>query len=306
MGEMPRLMRNLLSPPSQAPKDRLGLASISITVTAMALALAGCAGVQSPSPVLPSFPGDPESIAGEVTGSPTRGVAVLAAGFEGLQCSEGRVVLARADAAGYIAAREVVLPTTYAGRAAIEAVELQPGTYHIVHYTCRNGANVTYAGAPVDGAGIPWTGKTWSSSLASFTVGPGEVIDAGRLTLTRTGGGLLQFGKKKGKKGFAIATVAASSPDGLARLQSERPDIAERMQAQSMVVSPGTAEITVGRCHLTSGEVADDTKSKKKTAIGAGVIATSFSGPVAPMTDCVQEGGQSDQFKALVEGESGQ
>jgi hypothetical protein len=265
------------------------------------LGLAGCAGVQTPEPVLPIFPGDNESVASEVTGSATRGVVVLDAGIEGLQCSESRVVLARADASGYIAAREVVLPTTYAGRAAIEAVELQPGTYHIVHYTCRNGAHVTYAGTSADAANIPWTGKTWPQSLASFSVGPGEVIDAGRLSLKRTGGGIIKTGKKKGKKGFAVASVAALTPEAVARLQTERPELAERMKPQAMALAPAAAEIRVGRCHLTAGgSEATPKNEKKKTAIGAGMVSTSFSGPVAPMTDCIEDGGKSDQFKALV------
>ena len=86
------------------------------------LVIAGCAGVQSPAPVMPSFPTDSESVAGTVTDSASLGVAVLDVGIDGLQCAEGRVVLARADGAQFVTEREVVLPTTYAGRPAVEAV----------------------------------------------------------------------------------------------------------------------------------------------------------------------------------------
>ncbi len=256
--------------------------------------------------MLPNFPGDNESVAGEVTSSAGLGVAVLDAGIEGLQCSESRVVLARADAAGFIAAREIVLPTTYAGRASLEAVELAPGTYHIVHYTCRNGANVTYAGEPADGASIPWTGKSWPLSLASFTVGPGEVVDAGRFSLKRQGGGLLQLGKKKkGKKGVAFASIGALSPEASARLATERPELAGRMRPQAMVLGPGAAEVKVSRCHLVAdaNEAGATKKPKKKTAIGGNMVSTSFSGPEKAMSACVAEGGKSDQFKAIVGGE---
>ncbi len=178
-------------------------------------------------------------------------------------------MLARADAAGFIAAREVVLPTTYAGRASLEAVELQPGTYHIVHYTCRNGANVTYAGEPADGASIPWTGKSWPASLASFTVGPGEVVDAGRLSLKRQGGGLLQMGKKKkGKKGVAVASIGALSPEASARLATERPELAGRMKPQAMVLGPSAAEVKVSRCHLVADANEATGKKKQKKKIG--------------------------------------
>ena len=67
----------------------------------LCLCLASCAGVQSPAPMLPNFPGHDESVAGEVTNSPGLGVAVLDAGIEGLQCSESHVVLARADIGGH-------------------------------------------------------------------------------------------------------------------------------------------------------------------------------------------------------------
>jgi hypothetical protein len=285
---------------------------------AATLTLAGCSGVQSPAPVLPNFPTDAESIAGGVTGSATLGVAVLDVGIEGLQCAEGRVVLARSDGGQLTAAREVVLPTTYAGRAAVNAVELTPGTYHVVHYTCRNGANVTYAGVPADGARIPWTGKTWATSLASFTVAPGEVADVGRLSLKRTGGGLIDLGgknSKKGKKGFATASVAALTPEAVQRLEAERPDLAQRRTSQNMALLVA-AGIKVDRCHLvaeavpaseTSGETAATTarsKSNKKgqglSAIGGGMVSTSFSGPAPAMADCVVEGGKSDAIKAVV------
>jgi hypothetical protein len=266
------------------------------------LGLAACAGVQPPGPVLPNFPGDNESVGAEVMNSPGLGVAVLDAGIDGLQCAEGRVVLARADASGFIAAREVVLPTTYADRVAVGAVELAPGTYHIVHYTCRNGSNVTYAGQPGDGAAIPWMGQTWPVSLAAFTVGPGEVIDAGRLSLKRTGGGLIDLGKKKGKKGFATASVTALPPEATARLAAERPRLAQRMKPQVMVLSPAATSVKIGRCHLVADAAGSQTgkKVKKNAVIGGSMIATSFSGPEAPLTACTQEGGKSDQLQALV------
>ncbi|MEZ5924698.1 MAG: hypothetical protein R3D57_09995 [Hyphomicrobiaceae bacterium] len=278
--------------------------------------LSGCANVQSAAPVLPSFPTDTESVAGDVTRSPTLGVAVLDVGIDGLQCAEGRVVLARSEASGFVAVRDVVLPTTYAGRTPVEAVELQPGTYHIVHYTCRNGSNVTYAGTPSDASRIPWTGKAWSRSFAAFTIGPSEVVDVGRLSLKRSGGGLLDLGKKKkGKKGVAVASVAALSPDAVQRLGSERPELAARLTTKAMALAPDSTEIKIARCHMVA-EGAGGSKKGKKTSAGIGMVSTSFSGPVAPLTDCVQEGGKSDQFKALVgsddevptegEGESGQ
>lgn len=304
---------------------------ISYATLAAALLLAGCSGVQSPAPVLPNFPTDTESVAGTVTDSAMLGVAVLDVGIDGLQCAEGRVVLARSDGSQLIAARDVVLPTTYAGRAAVQAVELVPGTYHVVHYTCRNGANVTYAGAPADGAGIPWSGKAWTTSLASFAVAPGEVVDVGRLSLKRIGGGLIDLGGKKGKKGkkgFATASVAALSPEAVQRLEAERPDLAQRRKPQAMTLAAAT-EVKVSRCHLVAaadakpdatGQTANATKQSKQksqglAAIGGGMVATRFSGPAAPMSDCVAEGGKSDAIKAVVgdavegvagEGSSGQ
>lgn len=289
---------------------------ISYLMLAATLVLAGCSGVQSPAPVLPNFPTDTESVAGTVTDSATRGVAVLDVGIDGLQCAEGRVVLARADGAQLIAVRDVLLPTTYAGRAAVQAVELTPGTYHVVHYTCRNGANVTYAGAPADGAGIPWTGKTWTTSLASFAVAPGEVADVGRLSLKRIGGGLIDLGTKKGKKGkkgFATTSVAALSPEAVQRLEAARPDLAQRRKPQTMTLAAAT-EVKVGRCHLVAPadarpDATDQTvdakkKSKQKSqglsAIGGGMVSTSFSGPVPQMSDCVAEGGKSDAIKAVI------
>lgn len=288
----------------------------SYLMLAIALALAGCSGVQSPAPVLPSFPTDTESIAGTVTDSATMGIAVLDVGIDGLQCAEGRVVLARADGAQLVTEREVVLPTTYAGRPAVEAVELTPGTYHVVHYTCRNGANVTYAGEPADGAQIPWSGKAWRTSLASFTVGPGAVADVGRLSFKRTGGGLIDLGgkkNKKGKKGFATASVAALPQDALQRLETERPDLAQRRTAGTMTLG-AQAEVKVDRCHLvaeadtTAAKPASDDKAKpakkKKgtglSAIGGGMVSTSFAGPAPRMSNCVAEGGKSDAIKAVV------
>ncbi len=33
------------------------------------------------------------------------------------------------------------------------------------------------------------------------------------------------------------------------------------------------------------------------------MVSTSFAGPEKPMTACVAEGGKSDEFKAIVDGE---
>lgn len=269
-------------------------ATLRIGSLLLALALGGCAGeIAAPTLSMPSLgltPDGPEA----VKLGPGRAVGIISASIEGLQCADSRLVLARAGTGGLAAVQVIELPGTYASRPAIGVFEAEPGSYELVSYACRNGANVTYVGHAGAEDVIPWQqADGWRDSLASLSLAAGRATDLGALQIKRVGGGGGFLGKKK-PAGLAL-DIAALPEGALGALQAERPDLAPYISAAPMALS-ATPPRLIGKCALTADTTDDATatadgkdkaksKRKPKRAGKAGAFA-SMSGPAAVPTRC--------------------
>ena len=173
---------------------------------------------------------------------------MLSAKIDGLSCAESLIVLAQADGDGFKTVRIEKIDTAFGGGSGAAVLDLDPGTYHIVQFACRNGAYVVNAGTnPVEGA-VPWQAAKWPRSLASFAVADGDVADAGELALvpeTVAGFGAGINGRR------AQLAIRASSEQALAEIIRVRSEIAPALKGRPMQ-STGPLTVTLAKCRLTS------------------------------------------------------
>ncbi len=278
-------------------KCRIGTTSrlIACALAASLLFLGGCA--SEVSPLSPALPGS--ALAGSTVDPAQRATVVLAATIDGLQCAEGRIVLARAVGAGFERVTDVSVPTSYAGRSPVGIVLLAPGAYHIVSYACRNGANVTYLGTGGPEGQIPWTAATYDHSLATFTAGRGETLIAGGLRIKRQPGS----GSLLDPADRAIGLLAEGlSPAELATLAAANPDLTGDLVARSLVLSPGADKGNrLAKCALVVDGAEPEAKPTKRKAKGNAAAFTALSGPVVPANACRKGKGLGPALDKLVE-----
>lgn len=215
------------------------------------------------------------------------GVAVASAEIADLACGDGRIVVARADDDGYIPVATLLLSQTYAGRRAVAVADFAPGDYAIVHYACRNGANVTYVGASDTPGGVPWRGARYSGALATFSIGIGDIVDLGRLVFSPEAGDGFILKAKDRKVATAVTPL---SSDLLKKAEGERPEIAGRVVARPMVVAAG-APTRLEKCALLA--------EAPKAASGGG-IAGEMTGPTVAPTACRRGEGLEDRINKVL------
>lgn len=213
-------------------------------VLVVAASLAGCTGYSPKSNfTLPSFPGF-----GSLTGPRGEGKAtvMVSGAIEGLTCAESHVVLATAEGDGFKTVDIARIDNQFGDGAAV--VDLDPGTYHVVQFACRNGAYVVHAGTNPAKDAVPWKADRWGKSLASFAVGDGEVVDAGQIVFTPER--IQGFGAGiNGRK--ANLSVRPSPDQALAVIVKARPDLAPRLRSNPMLAS-GAGTQALAKCRLTS------------------------------------------------------
>jgi hypothetical protein len=233
----------------------------------LAASLAGCSGYSSKSnfslpTILPFGTGEGADASPE-----GKGTVLISSSIQGLSCAEKRIVLAQAEGDGFRTVRQERIDSTFDGGTGAAVMELDPGTYHIVEVACRNGAAVVHAGTnPAPGA-VPWQAEHWTRELASFSLAPGQVLDAGELVLAPVQ--ISGFGSGiDGRK--ADMTVAPSQEAALAEIVRARPELAPKLQTSWMTVSADSG-VVLAKCHLISPgkPLATDGSSKIPDALAA-------------------------------------
>ena len=232
-----------------------------ITTGLLAALLAGCSSYSSQSaftlPTLSAF-NLPQFASPSDDGA--KGTVLLSANIAGLTCAESRVVLARADATGFATAGVFPINSQFGNGSGGAVIDLPSGIYHIVHVACRNGSKVVSAGVNPYKEAVPWKSDHWESSLASFELAPGDVLDVGELSVTLA----KVDGFSSGIDGRAAAfAVKPSDPHALAELIRQRPDDAPRLHTAAMTLKSAGAQ-TISKCRLVAPKVrlATDGSSK--------------------------------------------
>lgn len=262
-------------------------------VVVAVLAMAGCA--STAMPVMPSFP-DPTDTGEPTSVAPGRAVAILGAGIADLNCAETRVVIARGSATGFSRVKTATIQSRFGKGAKAVAVELAPGEYHIAQVACRNGKFVRYVGAGAEVGVIPWNGKQFTQSLASFSVAEGQAADLGTLTIMRQK--VAGFGGS-GPRAVTFAT-APMSDAARAEFAGKRATLAGTMQPRPMQVSAQSGMVLAG-CNLASG-----TGGAKRPALpgkittSGDMIAASRAAEPAP-TECVATDGTDGALDSLLQ-----
>ncbi|MEL6374187.1 MAG: hypothetical protein AAFR04_09485 [Pseudomonadota bacterium] len=153
-------------------------------------------------------------------------VAILGFTFEGQRCKVTNALLAQESQPGlYRGLRPIKIVDAWPDAGGIPQVRLKPGTYHIVFVSCGVGARVFKVGQPASNFALS---PHYRQSLASFTVGPGEIVNLGMLRLSGFAG-----------RNAARVDVVAMPPGALAMLRRQRPNLAAQMVSRAMVAGAG-------------------------------------------------------------------
>lgn len=179
-------------------------------VVAIALQLAGCATATRPV-VEPST---------ATLAEKKRAVAIVQFGMPEERCLQQALLIGVREGNGHRVVRKLFArgnaPATTANAA---EAELDPGEYHVLGYACQRERSFLNAG----NEGGPHT-----TPLASFTVGPGEVVNLGLITFT----------KPFGSRHLKMAVHDWSLAD-LNRYKEERPQLFAAMQTRLLQVRSG-------------------------------------------------------------------
>ena len=194
------------------------------TAAALAAAmLSGCAGSSE--------------VSGTVTtadlATRSKAVAVMRLGSPNPNCKHVAVLLGVRDGSGYRRHAPVkVINVRGLEKAPIGEVELDPGEYHVVAYSC-----VAQAGPNVVG---DKEGTNYRTSFAHFTLAPGEIVNLGYLHLDAARAQHSGFGKAL----KAEVEVTDWPIEEIERYKAERPELAAQMKTRLMLVgsAPDTPE----------------------------------------------------------------
>jgi hypothetical protein len=157
----------------------------------------------------------PEALAGKA-----RGVAVVKFSMPNEACLQQMLIIGTRDGNGHrVVARLQAAgsaPTTTANAA---EVQLEAGAYEVLGYRCHR----TRSAIAVGTEGGPYT-----ASLGRFTIGAGEVVNIGHITLKRTWG----------SNEITMDVADWGLPD-LTRYRDERPKLFAGMRTRLLVVNVG-------------------------------------------------------------------
>jgi hypothetical protein len=161
-----------------------------------------------------------------------RGVAVMKFSMPQERCINQALLIGVRDGNGHRVVRKLMsrgaAPATTANAA---EAELDPGEYHVLGYACQRERSFLNAGTE---------GGPYTPSLASFTVGPGEVVNIGHIT----------FKKPWGSKALEM-TVGDWPLSDLNRYRDERPQLFAAMKTRHVEIRRGqplTVEEKEDRC----------------------------------------------------------
>lgn len=159
-----------------------------------------------------------------------KAIALMKVGSADASCQSVRVTLARADGDAYRETRTltVVAPKRLSEPTVAEA-ELDPGAYHVVAYSCA----MAKATATVVGRR---EGDRYATSLASFTLEPGEVVNVGFLQIKPL------HRQVHLTRSYEWAIAVGDWPlSEIERFKSERPNLYAAMKTRLMTVTEAGA-----------------------------------------------------------------
>ena len=158
-----------------------------------------------------------------------KAVAIMRIGSASPTCLHAAVLMGQKEGDGYRAKQVVsVANLRSVTESAVSEVELEPGEYHVVAYSCvqQNGPSVV--GEKSSSAQI------YRSSLASFTVAAGEIVNVGYLHLEASHVGRNAFGRPVRTD---VDITDWPLPE-LERYKAKRPGIFAQMRTRLMSVTP--------------------------------------------------------------------
>ncbi len=156
------------------------------------------------------------------------GVAVMMAGFHGVDCPSANLWLARKkNSSDYQIVQIVKMIKGPFDHMNVAQVELEAGEYHIVSWDCTETAGartlISTLGSPE--GGVFGFGVSFKKSLANFTIAPGEIINLGYLSIFHAG------------TANAVRLEVRDLPQGaLEKFKQDRPRLSAQMRTRFMTV----------------------------------------------------------------------
>lgn len=148
-------------------------------------------------------------------------VAVLRAGVPDEPCPAAFIGIGRPVEGGFQLVQRVMIVNSLVEQGSVPQVELEAGEYHIVSFTCQRGRSREFV-QHVD----PRRPGHFLKSFASFTLGPGEIVNVGDLRILRS----------RLVREFVVFEAADLPPQAHAKLKQERPNLYAQMKTRLMSV----------------------------------------------------------------------
>lgn len=158
-----------------------------------------------------------------------KAVAVMRVGAASPSCINVAVLLGVREGEGFRRHQGLaVMNVRSLTEPAVAEVELDPGEYHVLAYRCQTQKAIRTVHDAADMPGV------YRTSLASFTLQPGEIVNVGYLHVEAWRDGRNTFGRPT-----KVAIEVTDWPlDELDRFKSRRPHIYAQMRTRLMMVTP--------------------------------------------------------------------
>ena len=176
--------------------------------------------------------------------SAKEGIVFLQLAYHGIPCRNGNVALATEPSPGRFQLYNTLMVGGLLRSASMTSrqVSLPAGTYHVGYVSCQPVTDLSYTLGVGEQDGTVFIGNPLQS-LAHFTVGPGEVVNLGRIDL-------LPADYLANDAKISITDVDA---DALQRLRSGVPTLASVMVTRLMTpTSPGKS-YKIARARIGNG-----------------------------------------------------
>ena len=148
-------------------------------------------------------------------------VAILRAGVPDEPCPAAFIGIGRQVDGGFQLVQRVMIVNSLVEHGSVPQVELEAGEYHIVSFTCQRGRSREFV-QHVD----PRRPGHFLKSFASFTLGPGEIVNVGDLRILRS----------RLVRELVVFEAADLPPQAHAKLKQDRPNIFAQMKTRLMSV----------------------------------------------------------------------
>jgi hypothetical protein len=176
-----------------------------------------------------------------------KAVAVMRLGAASQTCQHVGVWLGTREGNGFRPVKPVaIINHRSLNEVPVAEVELHPGEYHVISYACGTGTGVKQI-ADTGGGGLVRT------SYASFTLGPGEIVNVGSFEFHAARTGTNAFGRP-----FKTTVTIADWPLAeIDRYKEKRPQIFAQMKTRLMTPTPRGSEPGDDDCQRLAALKAD-------------------------------------------------